>query len=123
MLTDYYQKKLMQWQYNPAYRDYSDYVIRNKSKLAKEFEEDRDTGFSEVCDFLHEYEENQVKNAAEAILSESFNLDKDVLNILVSATLEACGLKNEASDLLKLAVVGLIGFGMVAILASIFSKK
>jgi hypothetical protein len=58
MITDYYQNKLMQWQYNPAYRDYRDYVINNKDQLAQEFKNDMNKGFSEVCDFLHKYEQN-----------------------------------------------------------------
>lgn len=48
----------MQWQYNPAYRDYRDYVINNKDQLAQEFKNDMNKGFSEVCDFLHKYEQN-----------------------------------------------------------------
>lgn len=123
MITDYYQNKLMQWQYNPAYRDYSDYVIANKNRLAQEFKNDRDKGFSEVCKFLHNYEKSQVKNATETILNESFNLGEDVLNILVSATLEACDLPEAANSLIGLAVAGIISAGAIAILSSIFSKK
>ena len=123
MITDYYQNKLMQWQYNPAYRDYSDYVISNRYTLAQEFISDKDKGFSEVCKFLHNYEKSQVKNATETILNESFNLGEDVLNILVSATLEACNLPEAANSLMGLAVAGIISAGAIAILSSIFSKK
>ena len=120
---DYYRNKLMQWQYNPAYRDYSDYVRANRNRLAQEFKDDSDKGFSEVCEFLHRYEESQVKNATETILNESFNLGEDVLNILVSATLDACNLPEAANSLMGLAVAGIISAGAIAILSSIFSKK
>ncbi len=123
MITDYYQNKLMQWQYNPAYRDYRDYVISNKYTLAQEFKNDMNNGFSEVCTFLHTYEQNQVKYTTETILNETFNLGEDVLNILVSATLEACGLTEPANSLMKLAVAGIISAGAIAILSSIFSKR
>ena len=113
----------MQWQYNPAYRDYSDYVIANRNRLAQEFRNDKDKGFSEVCKFLHNYEKSRVKNATETILSESFNLGEDVLNILVSATLEACDLPEAANSLIGLAVAGIISAGAIAVLSSIFSKK
>ena len=123
MITDYYQNKLMQWQYNPAYRDYRDYVINNKDQLVQEFKNDMNNGFSEVCTFLHTYEQNQVKYTTETILNETFNLGEDVLNILVSATLEACGLTEPANSLMKLAVAGIISAGAIAILSSIFSKR
>ncbi len=123
MITDYYQNKLMQWQYNPAYRDYRDYVINNKDHLAQEFKNDMNKGFSEVCNFLHIYEQNQAKYATETILNEAFNLGEDVLNILVSATLEACNLPEAANSLMGLAVAGIISAGAIAILSSIFSKK
>jgi hypothetical protein len=113
----------MQWQYNPAYRDYRDYVISNKYTLAQEFKNDMNNGFSEVCTFLHTYEQNQVKYTTETILNETFNLGEDVLNILVSATLEACGLTEPANSLMKLAVAGIISAGAIAILSSIFSKR
>ncbi|MCL4310828.1 MAG: hypothetical protein M1462_00130 [Candidatus Thermoplasmatota archaeon] len=123
MITDYYQNKLMQWQYNPAYRDYRDYVINNKDQLVQEFKNDMNKGFSEVCDFLHKYEQNQVRNATETILDEAFNPGEDVLNILVSATLVACNLPEAANSLIGLAVAGIISVGAIAILSSVFSKR
>ena len=80
-------------------------------------------GFSEVCDFLHKYAQNQVRNATETILDEAFNPGEDVLNILVSATLVACNLPEAANSLIGLAIAGIISVGAIAILSSVFSKR
>lgn len=121
MVSEYYYNKMWQWQNNPGYRDYSDYVLRNRANLKNEFQ--GDPAFKAVCQFLHNYENNQVKNAGEVIIKGVLDPDQDIVNILVSATLEACGYQNAANSLLGLAVAGIIGAAAISIIAGILSNK
>lgn len=121
MISDFYYRKLVQWQNDPRYRSYTDYVRKNRLLLASEFK--NDPTFREVCEFVRSYAKGQEKNILETVVKEALNPEEDVLNILVAATLDACGYPTLAGTLLSLAIGGLIGAAVISVLDSLFSKK
>lgn len=121
MLSDYYYGKFVEWENDPRYRYYGDYVRANRNGISQEFHDD--PAFQEVCRFVKSYAEGEKADVLKTVVSESFNPEEDVLNILVAATLDACGYPNLAESILGLVVGGLIGAAAIAIVGSLLSKK
>ena len=46
------------------------------------------------------------------------NPDRDILEIIVGATLDACGYPDAGNTLIGLAIVGIIGAALIALLGS-----
>lgn len=89
MLSDFYYRKFIQWENGPRYRYYGDYVRDNQKILVEKFK--RDPTFQKICTFVTSYAEGENANALKTIVKESISPEEDVLNILVVATLSACG--------------------------------
>lgn len=121
MLSDFYYRKFIQWENDPRYRYYGDYVRANRNAISDEFK--RDPAFQEICHFVTSYAEGEMADALKTVVSEAINPEEDVLNILVAATLSACNRPDLAESILSLVVGGLIGAAAIAIVSSIFSKK
>ena len=124
-VKDYYYNKFVEWQQksNGDYRNY----LRNirREELANEFRADKSNGkgFQEVCNYLETYakgnESDQILNVIEGIASP----EKDIIELLVGATLDACNHSQRGNALIGLAIVGLIGAGLIALLASLGKSK
>ncbi|MCL4451835.1 MAG: hypothetical protein M1327_04335 [Candidatus Thermoplasmatota archaeon] len=121
MISDFYYRKFVQWENDPRYRYYGDYVRANRNDLAQEFHDD--PAFRDICNFVRSYAEGEKASALKTIVSESISPEQDVLNILVAATLSACGYPDLAESILGLVVGGIIGAAAIAIVASLLSKK
>jgi len=121
MLSDFYYRKFVQWENDPRYRYYGDYVRDNRNGLVQEFQ--NDPAFQEICIFVKSYAEGEKANVLKTIVKESISPEKDVLNILVAATLSACGYPNLAESVLGLVVAGVIGAAAILIVASLLSRK
>lgn len=105
---------------NGDYRPY----IRNKGRTGISNEFKADPRFArEVCSYLNTYAKGKEKDSVSAIIKGISNPESDVLDILVGATLDACGYSDVGNTLIGLAVAGLIGVGIIAILATLTSKK
>lgn len=123
---DYYFLKLQEWQAKPPYFNYRQYVEDNAQSLSREFNSDRSKprrDFNIVCNYLSNYAKGQESEAVTNIIKGFVDVEKDVVDILVGATIDACGLPKKGNPLIGIAVAGLIGAGLIALLASILSDK
>jgi len=89
--------------------------------LVEEFK--RDPTFQEICKFVTFYAEGENANALKTIVKESISPEEDVLNILVAATLSACGYPDLGKSILGLVIGGVIGAAAISIVASLISKR
>ena len=117
---NYYLKKFNEWNSVSTIGDYRDYVRKKqKSGIADEFKKDSD--FNKlICPYLRKYA-NTNEKASDSILTliqAIDNPEKDVIDILVGATLEACGYPSEGSALIGIGILGLISVALFALLAS-----
>ena len=122
MAGNYYYDKLTDWMQvsNGDYRPY----VRNKGKTGISNEFKSDPRFSrEVCGYLKTYAKGKEKESVSTIIQGISNPESDILNILVGATLDACGYSDVGNTLIGLAVAGLIGVGIISILATLTSKR
>ena len=122
MAESYYYDKLSEWM-NREGGDYRPYVRRKqRNGIADEFR--RDPRFkNEVCNYLRTYAKGREKQSVSTIISGIANPDADIINILVGASLDACGYPDTGNSLIELAVAGLIGFGVISLLGALLSKK
>jgi hypothetical protein len=103
--------------------DYRTYLRNAKREgIAKYFSKDQ-LFYQEVCTYLNTYAKGQEKGSILEVISSIDNPDADILNILIGATLDACGYKDTGNELIGLAITGLIVVGLTALLASVLSKK
>ncbi|AKA48354.1 hypothetical protein IX51_03770 [uncultured archaeon] len=122
MAGNYYYDKLTHWMQitNGDYRPY----IRNKGKSGISNEFKNDPRFTrEVCGYLKTYAKGKERDSVSTIIKGISNPESDVLDILVGATLDACGYTDTGNTLIGLAVAGLIGVGIISILAALTSKR
>ena len=122
MAGNYFHDKLTYWMQisNGDYRPY----VRSKGKAGISDEFRNDARFTrEVCGYLKTYAKGKEKDSVSSIITGIANPESDVLNILVGATLDACGYSDVGNTLIGLAVAGLIGVGIISILAALTSKR
>jgi hypothetical protein len=122
MAGNYFHDKLNDWM-KLSNGDYRPYVrSMGKTGISNEFR--NDPRFTrEVCGYLKTYAKGKEKDSVSSIITGIANPESDVLNILVGATLDACGYSDVGNTLIGLAVVGLIGVGIISILAALTSKR
>jgi len=128
-VQDYYYKKFLSWQ-QQGNGDYREYFKRlgvsqgeKKERLASEFIGDWNNGFSEVCQYLQQFATGEEQEPITSIIQGITNPEQDIMEILIGATLDACGHPNSGNALLGLAIVGLIGAALVALLSSLSKNK
>ena len=118
MTTDsYYYKKLQQWQEkgNGDYRTY----VRNRGRygIKSDLLSDGQEFKREVCDYLSTYAKGKEKQGVLTVIQGIANPDRDILEMIVGGTLDACGIQDVGNALIGLAIVGAIGAALIALLA------
>lgn len=129
--SDYYYNKFIEWQgkANGDYRNYLNDLDSNKqerrAKLASEFRSDKvgGKGFQLVCQYLNTYAKGKEKESIMTIIEGIADPERDILEILIGATLDACDISEVGNSLIGLAIAGLVGAGLIALLASLGKKR
>ncbi len=122
MSGNYFFDKLSYWM-EISGGDYRPYVrSKGKTGISSEFKSDP-RFVREVCSYLRTYAKGKEKDSVSTIIKGITNPESDVLDILVGATLDACGYSDVGNTLVGLAVAGLIGIGIISILAVLTSKR
>lgn len=113
----YYYNKFLEWQ-SKGNGDYRNYIRRvGKSDLTNEFKNDSNFR-TEVCSYLKSYARGQERETVMSVIEGIANPDKDILEIIIGATLEACySRSNVGGALMGLAIAGLIGAALLALLS------
>ena len=119
-VQDYYYKKFLTWQ-QQGDGDYREYFKRlgvsqgeKIERLASEFRGDWNNGFSDVCQYLQQFAKGEEQEPITSIIQGITNPEQDIMEILIGATLDACGQPNSGNALIGLAIVGLIGAALIA---------
>lgn len=128
--SDYYYSKFIEWQHK-ANGDYRLYLRslgqsqpERRTNLSGEFRRDKTNGkgFHLVCQYLDTYAKGKEKESIMTIIEGIVSPEKDILEILIGATLDACDKSDVGNALIGLAIAGLIGAGLIALLASLGKK-
>ncbi len=95
-----------------------------RRNLASEFRADKtnDKNFHLVCQYLDTYAKGKEKESIMTIIQGIASPERDILEILIGATLDACDKYEVGNSLIGLAIAGLIGAGLIALLASLGKK-
>jgi len=129
--SDYYYNKFIEWQ-DIANGDYRQYLFglglkqqERRTNLASEFRLDKANGkgFQLVCQYLDTYAKGKEKESILTIIEGIANPERDILEILIGATLDACGISDVGNSLIGLAIAGLVGAGLIALLASLGKNR
>jgi hypothetical protein len=64
-----------------------------------------------------DYAKDQERHSILSVIQGIANPDRDILEIIVGATLDACGYPDIGNALIGLAIVGIIGAALIALLA------
>ncbi len=119
----YFYKKFLQWNVK-GNGDYRAYVRRvNRDGIKSDFINDGEEFKQEVCNYLKVYARGQEKQSILSVIQGIANPDKDILEIIVGATLDACGYSDVGNALIGLAIVGAIGAALIALLSHLSSSK
>ncbi len=112
----YYYRKFLEWQ-SKGNGDYRNYIRRvGKSGLTNEFKNDPNFQ-TEVCSYLKAYAQGQERETVMSVIEGIANPDRDILEIIIGATLEACYPDSKTGGaLIGLAIAGLIGAALLALL-------
>jgi len=113
----FYYKKFLEWQ-RKGDGDYRVYIrkigrIGIKEDLLSNEEEFK----REVCSYLMNYAKGQERQSILSVIRGIANPDRDILEIIVGATLDACGYPDVGNVLIGLAIVGIIGAALIALLS------
>ncbi len=72
---------------------------------------------SKKCVAILAYARGKEKQNVISVIRGIANPDRDILEIIVGATLDACGYPDVGNTLIGLAIVGIIGAALIALLA------
>jgi len=129
-VQDYYYKKFLSWQ-QQGKGDYREYFKRlganqdqKRRNLASEFRGDLNNGFSEVCQYLQQFVKGEEHEPITSIIQGITNPEQDIMEILIGATLDACGYTSTGNPLIWWAILGLIiGGSLLALFGSMSKNK
>ena len=128
-VQDYYYKKFLSWQ-QQGKGDYREYFkklgasqVEKRQRLASEFREDWNNGFSEVCQYLQQFAKGEEQEPITSIIQGITNPEQDIMEILIGATLDACGHTDTGNTLMGLAITGLVVAALIALLGSLSKNK
>lgn len=114
----FYYKKFLEWQEkgNGDYRVY----VRNvgRAGIKADLLSNKEEFEREVCSYLKTYAKGQEKQSILSVIQGIANPERDVLEIVVGATLDACGYKDLGNVLVGLAILGIIGAALIAVLSN-----
>jgi len=128
-VQDYYYNKFLYWQQqgNGDYREYFKRLganqVEKRQRLASEFKRDWNKGFSEVCQYLQQFAKGEEKEPITSIIQGITNPEQDIMEILIGATLDACGYTSTGNSLISWAILGLIIGGSLLALFGTLSKN
>ncbi len=120
-VEDYYYNKFLEWQ-NKGNGDYLNYLTHiPKQDLTREFENDKTNSneFNLVCKYLKTFTqvyENQGSEQFATLIEGIASPEKAVMELVIEATLDACNYSKTGKKLIVLAIAGLIGTGLIALL-------
>ncbi len=113
---EYLLNKFREWQVKGK-GDYRNYVRQAKVDGIKKDLLSDEKFKQEVCSYLKTYAKGQEKESILSVIQGIANPDKDILEIIVGGILDACGYKETGNALVGLAIVGLIGVALIALLS------
>ncbi len=115
---EYYYNKFLEWQ-SKGNGDYRVHLRRvRRLGLATEFRQDPNFR-TEVCSYLKAYAQGQEKDTIMSVIEGITNPDRDILEIIIGATLDACyPNSNVGNALVGLAIAGLIGAALIGLLGN-----
>jgi len=128
-VQDYYYKKFLSWQQqgNGDYREYFKRLgatqFEKRQRLASEFRGDWKNGFSEVCQYLQQVAKGEEQEPITSIIKGITNPEWDIMQIIIGATLDACGYTSTGNSLIEWAIIGLIVVSLLALLGSLSKNK
>jgi len=128
-VQDYYYNKFLYWQQqgNGDYREYFKRLganqVEKRQRLASEFRGDWNNGFSEVCQYLQKFAKGEEQEPITSIIQGITNPEQDIMEILIGATLDACGHTDTGNTLMGLAITGLVVAALIALLGSLSKNK
>ena len=112
----YYYRKFLEWQ-SKGNGDYKSYIRKiGRLGLANEFKSDSNFK-TEVCSYLRTYAKGEEKKSILSVIQDIANPDRDILEMIVGATLDACGYPDLGGTLVGLAIIGIIGVALIALLS------
>ena len=112
----YYYRKFLEWQ-SKGNGDYKGYIRKvGRLGLTNEFKSDLNFK-TEVCSYLKTYAKGSEKESILSVIQGIANPDRDILEIIVGATLNACGYPDLGNTLVGLAIVGIIGAALITLLS------
>ncbi len=117
--SNYFYNKFIEWGSKDPGKmlDYRPYIkSKGRDGLTEEFKNDARFK-TEICSYLRTYAKGKEKESIFSIIQSVSNPDTDVIEILVGATLDACGYPNTGNKLIGLAIIGLIGFALISLAA------
>jgi hypothetical protein len=114
---EYYYNKFLEWQLK-GNGDYRTYVRRaGRAGIKSDLLSNKSEFELEVCSYLRTYAKGQERQSILSVIQGIANPDRDILEIIVGATLDACGYPDVGNALIGLAVVGIIGAALIALLS------
>jgi len=129
-VQDYYYNKFLYWrqQGNGDYREYFKRLgasqVEKRQRLALEFRGDLNNGFSEVCQYLQKFAKGEEQEPITSIIRGITNPEQDIMEMLIGATLDACGYTSTGNSLIWWAILGLIiGGSLLAIFGTLGKNK
>ena len=113
----YYNGKFQEWQ-SRGNGDYRSYIrVARRPGIKADLLNDGEIFKREVCDYLQNYAKGKERESVLTVLKEIANPDRDILEIVAGATLDACGHNDTGNALIGLAIVGALGAVLIALLA------
>jgi len=129
-IVDYYYKKFLSWQRqgNGDYREYFKRLGASKDekiqRLASEFRGDLNNGFSEVCQYLQQFAKGEEQEPITSIIQGITNPERDIMEIIIGAILDACGHTDTGNSLIWWGVIlGVISASLLALFGSLSKNK
>lgn len=117
----YYYKKFQEWR-TKGNGDYTAYIKNAKRNgIKKDLLNDGDEFKREICSYLKKYAKGKEKESILTVIQDIENPERAILEIIVGATLDACGYPDVGNILIGLAIIGAVGAGLIALFAG--SKK
>jgi hypothetical protein len=115
----FYYEKFLEWQ-QKGNGDYRVYVRRaGRLRIKADLLLNKEEFEREVCSYLKTYAKGQERQSILSVIQGIANPERDILEIIVGATLDACGYPDIGNALVGLAIVGIIAAALIALLGSI----
>jgi len=113
----FYYKKFLEWQ-QKGNGDYRTYVRKaGRSGIKADLLSDKEEFQREVCDYLKTYAKGQEKQSILSIIQGIVSPERDIFEIIVGATLDACGYSDIGDVLIGWAIIGFIAVALIALLS------